>query len=772
VLATAERWRSAEVATKPVAVGGRPENGGMTGVNEEVALREFAAALVTALRGHGQFSLPPRAWPLAAVVLTRDGWWRDPHPLVTARRFLGRAIDAFESTAPRMRPERRQTVAKVVRLVWGVDGHPLSVAEALHRLQLQPSRSAERWPFQVAADPAVQSFVAAACAKARPPKDGLRPAGGGVRLDRLPPASAIARAQQLLDFERPMQAAVIPDADRGVLVVETLREVAARRVAEWFGDGTDFVCEGHLRWFQIEAARAWFTHGREPVLTPPAGITRPTGRSYAASVQAAWTVCMYEAADRTEQLQDCLDRRLDPLVAPQALPSWSSIWERLAQEQALLHITDHPTLLRLPPGARLPIARRIDPGWLVDLADWSRSWAGTDSQIARSAIVQYLRDRPAILLRARGDHEHVPIALSDHSVHWDTIVMGDHQLERQVRLALRDDPAYARWGYLTHTWRAPALLLNKRNDWTGAAYYARKGLVELVSWFDDDYVRDRAEFLGAAEQLWLAMAGINLRKIEWLLSRTQSDVPPPLMAKWCRDALVASGYALGCLTALDHTDELTPGLGEGLPASRHQDGRIDSKAWWPRALIVRLRVLLGVKTAIGSGLAKEGDVFADMARVDRSAPLITPALTPHDRSSLDVAYIRELYRTLCRLQTLSAAHHHELATIAMWLALFDDQSVPVDPDSSPTLAAGPTFLLPEDATQHRRPFDVDAFVRWLAREHERQLDPAVAPGDAWVLSWLDRRVAAAQHLDRSSGTMFRHFRRSHDLLRPPLPSHD
>lgn len=751
----------------------------VTATKWATAVRGLVGAYRVAMLGKLPLIVPAAAAPLAGVALNPNGSWRDPHPLVTVREFMSEAVDAYVNNVTASRRVNRQTAASVVRLVWGIDGHPLSVAEAQERLELGLApRAGERWAQQICYDKAVQDYAASVAARNRPPRTVPREGASPNSLflaDSLP-AHAVRQARERLLLDQDPRTRRLPLAEQDEHLKQVVLHLTGERVDHWFGKGKKHEREGHLRWFMAEAASRWFP-SQTPLLAPPLGIAKPAGDDYANAISAAVTVCMHLAVADTDALKASLNMRLSLATMPSVVRNYTMIFDRvtrqLAHERQIsdAELAAQRTLtILVPPKGMVFDGPATTATGLMNIAAMCRKASSFDVALARHLIEQYLARRPVVLERPQSQQDQVLVTLADHSLHWDTIVLEQRDLERRVRTAIRTQRTSARLAYMTHTHRAPALLANKDGKWPEATAHTVTGLRELVAMFGHGVVEDRDEFLGAAEQLWLAMAGISIRKMEWLLGRGSTASRRPVAAQACRTALAASGSALECLEVLDGTDTLHPELGTGLPASRHDRGRIDSKVWWIRALIIRLRALLGVQTVVGARLANRPYIFANAGTSDPFT-LVSLDARRIDDEHLSIDYIRELYTTLITQPGLAAALQQEVVALALWLALIDDQKIPVHPRIAPALA-GLTFLTQQDADQRRRSLDVVAVVNWLSRMEDGFQPVSVIAYDAWALSWLPKTAPAYKWLDTVSHGMYAHFRLMHNERRPAKPSHD
>lgn len=743
----------------------------MDATNWTSAIRDLAAAYVSTLLGKQPFVIPPAAAALAGVTLHPSGAWRYPHPLVTTRGFLSEVVDAYVNNPAAERRVNRPTAAAVVRLVWGLDGHPLSVQEAQERLGLIPTRAAERWPNQICADSAVHALAATTHARLQPPHEPYDSVPDGIDLNRALPGEILRTAAGALRQELDERTRRMSEAERCEHIKHTIYYATREQMARWFGKGRPVERERYLRYFLLEASGAWFPNGDDPWLMPSAGIAKPRGGSYAKVTRSALTVCLYLAVSDTDGLKAALLMHLELMEPAKISRDFNYILHTILDEQAREDERADAMILVPPAGFAFPPDETTTAERLWHLAGACRQASGFDPTVACGLIEQYLRARPAVLSGASSSEDHVLIALADHSVHWDTIAMEARDLEDRVRYEIRTRRGSERMGYLTHTHRAPALLANKENDWTRATFHAVAGLRELAEMNRDGLIQDRDEFLSAAEQLWLAMAGISIRRMEALLARPADRVPSSVAAQACRTALAASGLVMECLEMLDGTDPLHPENGTGMPLARHEHGRIDSKVWWIRALIIRLRALLGVRTTIGAGMTSEHSVFEDVRR--GQLPWTTLSLQPsaRDRADLDLGYIRDLYTTLITQPTLAPALRQELVTLALWLSLVNGQSLPVHLHTAPALS-GLSFLTPQASNQQQRQLKVSAVANWMSRDEERYAGGKVIAYDAWVLSWLPYRTATSRWLDLASSGMYMAFRKEHDVRRPPAPSHD
>lgn len=754
------------------------------------ALDVLVAAYRAHLKGH---ALSPEIIdsPLAWLLVDDDGW--RPDGMTRARSFLLRALEAYRADGSHQpRGASRADVADAVSLMWGLRGHPMGAAAAATRLGLaHGQRAVELWADAVRADQAVRDFAShetdygAPISVARA-ELGERRWWPGRPAD-WPPTSWQRRKSMTSDefallsarvrswFPVVVDGVAIPasprlaqmlGADAAWLWVLLLRDALQTALTDWYRDAEE---TEHSIWVRNNVCRAW-SGGELLANFLPRNDKTPHNKTYGPSVAVAAQMLAW-SVDARSQVHAAAAARLQAMHELTALAHAltpadgglvSSSVNRAQLEALGLHERDR--LLRLirplsvDPGARAAVARFlegsqsrsvVDPDLALETAYAVR--AATDGEVKRRLVHDYLQRRPVAVASAADDDDRVALALADQSIGWDTVTMEDRELVHLIASAALAQPSGGKWGYMTHNaYRNLAVVANKQARWGDALALIDRGLADLHVLDLAGRVSDERERESSAQQLFLAGAGACVRRLEAALTMSTHRDHTDLFINVARRALWFSRAAHDSLTLLEKT---------GLPRQRHQDGQIATVAWRAQVRIIRLRALLGVRTAIEARLLTERDILTGWV----DSPLFPLEPVPEPIGSTSKPEIVQRYRELQALEELTEAHLPTIVPLAAWVAFLNGGMLPVEDNPVTPVASAAEVLARRDDQLHMReiPLDVAELVSWL---HVRRMD-------CLFLSWLKRSGPVYRTLDRTSGGAFSIFRACHDPL-PKERCHD
>ena len=766
--------------------------------------------------GGAPFRLSRTAEPLVTAI--GDATGLGPLTMVRANQLLAGALATFgQHHRSRAGEAEPATVAKVVGFLWGVTAHPCSVPQALALAKAQASeRASYDWPRLVSGDPHVLRWVQTQVTRTTVPDafepwlGWAAPGPGGEKIppDQWPPISPVSGrpgsserellVEQVLaalrrpdpakpdSFRPPEEYANAACRDVRTLALLALRDATDVKVHEWYHRGRE-PGDQYLRHFRHTVLAGWYDdYLLDPSVPHFPGLLPVTDRkkNVRDAVAAAVGLLMYQAArDHTLLHRTARDRADRPVqittLMTQARPGSFRIFPDsdlpLSARHTAFDILGTSKPLTLATGSLAPPSDASEPAGLLQLSYVIRQEAAEDPLAARKLILEYLKVRPAALDRAHGSvHDHRRIALADHGVQWDCVVLGERALMRQLGSEIRQRPARVHVAYQSHTWRANAVTLNKATRWGAAIGQVWDGLAVLAALNEHGQVTV-PELAASQHQLLLAGAGIMVRRLEWGLARPSGDV-----LKAVSGALRMSALAREALRILDDGS---------LPTARHVDGQIACTAWRVQTNVIRLRALLAAHTAIEAGIAPVEAVLADYRD---SAPDAQLALFGTEEDSveecLDIATIRQAYGRVLQLPDLGPGHRMTLIPLAAWLAFINGGRIPVGSRPSFAFISGIEPLVDPDGQDvaGAAPFSIEQLVTWLAGQPGPDpvrgtpygrgtvaTERAVLRGaDIGILSWLPNRGKAWNALNRLSGGTYAEFRKRHEPYKPIDMSHD
>lgn len=742
-------------------------------VVEPAQLAQLVSAHVDTLRGNQRVSAERirGLGSLARYVVDDQGWRCDG--LHRTRTLLSDLADAFaaDGDARAYGGLGRVEMAQAARILWGIDRYPGSAQAAVNAIGVSKNATTlRRWENRILCDEAVldcarrsvvcfgmrPSHNPTAAANAfrpvwTPPSDSWPPnqwnGGGRPTLERSRIVS-LMRAS-LGENLRALHDSISPSDE-----VFIVREAVSKRLAAYFAVDPDSAFYRHLH---HKIFREWFEHDILALYAPEAGLEPPSGGgAYRSAVAAAAQMLMYEAARDRSALLAALTRRIGLVrllsALPERPPSGLIAVGQIAANipglsEQIYNEMNRATLTVRNVPQRTGLENEESPVSALDLAYTIRATAGEAKHVLAR---EYVRSR------LRRVHETTPVpdrealALADQSVHWDLVTLEDEPLVRMLSKFMLERRALAKHGYLAHLWRCHAVVYNKRNDWRGALDLAHKGYETLSAMMHWEIVNDPVEIAETAHQIELALSGIYVRLLERSLlvpsggRLSQSEY-------YARGALWWSRSAFSRLDFLDHEEG-------GLPLRRHQDGRISTVAWRVQTRIIRLRVLLAVRTALDSRICTEQGL--------RLAETGTPRVVTADIADLDDASIPSMlarFRELITRKEVATGHQLPIVHLAAWIAFLNHGRVPVERYLSPNLS-DLTFLdcdpVQIEAGRAEVPIDLVGMTQWLCARGQ----------DAGILNWLPPRGPAAKLLDRTSDHQYGYWRKM--LVIPLTPSHD
>jgi hypothetical protein len=725
------------------------------------ALTEFVDRYRGHLRGR---PVPPlrEDSPLQALVADAQGW--RPDGWARTAHFLDKALQRYaEEGVFSPKDGSRSLVADTMRAIWGVSAHPVGAEAVIRRLGLGVGeRAVQTWQTRVLADPAMAAHVSSVAARlgTAPPRPRNVRTAWTEQAEAWPPAlwDGVDERDLLLSAARTVDA--LHDlTDEEILVA--LRQVTGLRLRKWFYEPDR---TGHAVYVENMVLDPWF--GRDP-LTLLAPVVEPartaSGAKYQPAVAAAAQMLMWSALADPAALRAAADdrsaaiRNLGVFISCRVETGSviSAVAAGLDREEGRRRMA---ALFNAggAPGSYIGDPRRTaDPRAALEAAYRVRSAADPGAKVV--LIEDYLRLRPAAMDRARGSEDHGLLALADQSVHWDCVLAEDVALVDRFARMLARAPAGSRWGYGSHAHRGRAVVANKNDRWGEALGHVGAGLAELALLVGQEYVVDAVERESAAHQIWLAGAGIAVRHLERALVHAPRREFSDHVTELARRALWFAGAAWDALAFLDRGGEL--------PLVRHERGGIASVAWRAQTRLIRLRVLLAVRTAIAAKLVPD-----HLRRVGHDRPLVAlgPAEPrPADVGASEVPVLVDLYRELLVLPELTAAHTLDLVLLGSWLAMLNGGNLPVTQDPSIAAVLPASRLLGGDPDAivggtHSVLLDVATLTTWLAERRS----------DARMINHLRRGGPVWRALDRTSGGLYSTFRALHDDVPYTVVSHD
>ncbi|NEM08170.1 hypothetical protein [Geodermatophilus normandii] len=726
--------------------------------------------------------------PFAALLLDEGGWRADG--MARTRTFLAGILETYAERGrrdPRTKASKSE-LSNAVGLMWGIDAHPKGAAAVIQQLSLPlTGKAVQRWPRGICGDEEVRRYARSELRLLPHVKEAIqldlqprRPWDPKERRDWPPttwergrPESWTRERETLVrrvgahfpgtadDQELPglsvlaQTLAMSPEET----AVTLLRDAVAEGLLTWFKDAEE---TEHSIWVRNNVCSEWFsadllTNHLRKVASPP------SGRQYGPAVAAVAQLLAWDAVDRADRMTAGAVRRLrasvhlNPLAAAvreapslvrPALPAagllgpeWNA--RRRRQYERLIRPVevDSATLKGLTGFLAVQGGGFITADEALAAANAIR--VVSDSDVKREMIEKYLRSRPTVWTSSRALRDQVALALADQSVGWDSVTSDSLSLARQLSEAVLRQPSGGRWAYMAHVHRNLAVLNNKHGRWGDALVNICDGLEALDILVAQGEVVDERERESTAQQLFLAGAGIAVRRVETALRLVEHR------GIWNQLFVVAGRAALWFSRAAQ--DSLAVIERAGWPSRRHDDGQIATPSWRVQCILIRLRALLGVRTAIEAGLLTEADLRENS--VDVPLTPLEPVPTPEFEVGLDA--IVEHFRVVARMEELTPAHMVLTVPLAAWLAFLNRGEVPVVDNPTPAFVDAAEVLGRRDEQEGMTaiPLDVEALHRWLA-----------ARGiDCLFLSWLKRTGPVYRRLTRTSDFRFAAFRDIDDL---------
>jgi len=767
-------------------------------------LEQLADRFVAHLHGN--------AWSSAAVptpfrdLLVGTNGWR-PDGVLQVRGFLRELIAQFEE---RFRVKRNRGVsiatrATAVRLLWGVDEHPLSAREVIDRLKLPVSENAVRsWRRTVCGSEAALSYaqrISESLAVQRATLLNTAQRQLGRQLPRRtgwgkgelaswskavrewpPPGEREALAKLITGcFPVELEDIDLPDLDElgrrtGIdcfdLPIRLLRDVLEDDLQAWFSK----TAATNIRvWVTNNVCDTWSGTDLLTNYVPLIDET-PSGAKYADQVgtvaqMLAWSIAQDKyRLGRAAYVRDLNARGL--IVITRQLLNLNGG----AAGQSDVHASHR---IEITPKERERLARltslAIDPSTLyanqrflsgeqptvrngadaLVLANCIRDTP--DLTIKRVLIDEFSDNRAVAVSSSRLDRHRQAMAVADQSVGWDTVHLGDSARAERHRAQVSSDQPGAKWAYMSHTYRNNAVLLNKQDKYGQALGAISQGLWDVRLYIGGGLVTSAQERESSLQQLFLAAAGISVRRLESGLIKANlgHHASQTLFAQTSRAALLFTRGALDMLALLEKV---------GLAPTRlaaQEAGEIANQSWRAQARIIRLRALLGVRTAIVAGLIREKWLGTD---ANYDLPLLPLEQTKEPLGSTQVPMIIEAYRELQRLPELQPARAVDVIPLAAWLAFLNEGLLPVEDNPGELFVQrdNAPFLAHEGGTG-QIPLRIDRLNDWSAH----------CGRDFLILSWVKHRSPVFAALSKASGGLFDAFRTTHDQnKRREWRSHD
>lgn len=755
---------------------------------EKTQIRDFAKALGTHMHGS---PLPPAAVdvPFRPLLTLPDGRWR-PDGVDLSLKFLSRCVDAYDEDGAR-KPRfgaSGSDIAAATRLLWGLNGYTMSAPAVIHSLSLSHTETTiNRWSGYVSEDQAVRSFAerelnVARDAQARwlvptTPRTSW-PWGAGIDAESWPPLSEREHLGDRLAVRfSAKQPIVLNDGSEVTLQalterlgmrldelkVRLLRTMLEPNIVQWFSHVED---KKHLIWFRNNVAERWSGRGLFADFLAPVDMPKPSNAKYHGTISTAAQLLAWRLSGNSEEITNAVERlfvaRIRIITVTQRITDTVTGQVRFqpAEDVHRVRLTEREENLL----ARLSHAERSDlwdvpqPGWVKNqrlvtgtlslaLANQIRLESG---DAKRQLIGTYLDRRGEAVTGSARDK--TALALADHSVGWDIVTLGEHDLARKLTQLVLRDKVPARWSLLSHVYRNFGVLLNKQDKWGQAMRQVIRGLETLDLLSRGELVIDAKERSQAAQQLFLAGAGVAVRRLERGLEQaSQKGLDNRLFyTECCRAALWFSRGAMDELSFLDEGDDA---LARDR-AHAQKRGEIANTSWRAQSRVIRFRAMLGVRTALDSGLLTVDDLAAP---VSVQGPLLPTEPSGDETYVPEMPDLIESYKDLQRVGELSLASGNDLVPLAVWLGflnwgrlpVIDEAPGPVFVEHSPLLAAydseagaSEVQLAPRLAYVHE----------WSKRTHQ----------DLRILSWLPYpRGPVSTMLNQRTSGLYKQFRDEH-----------
>ncbi|MBO1756529.1 hypothetical protein [Allobranchiibius sp. CTAmp26] len=748
--------------------------------------------------------------PFRHLVIDEGGRWR-ADGVLRVRTLLRGCVEQFSATGRVQRnrvqatPEER---AGAVRLWWGLDEHPCKPRDVVRRRRLNAGEdSIPNWAKQVCGDPGVISHVtqtldptpavmgvtpkntrkgwdnsADASVRRTPTKGEYVPLTSPQWVTAVqrqwPPKQERPELGQAVSAMFPLRTPPETGAPVGLQLdglllflppdsgddgwgaqIRLLRDVLQDKLSDWFSQSPQ-----HSEFVTDTVCRAWsdtdlLTHDIQGKSASP---TTVVGDAVGVVAQMlAWSIIdhceediLSQAHRRQKVAHALLSVVLDPHDRTTNIPPAPSF--RAEVSAATLRATRNlfnTQEVRMHNGQQaLNFAMRISGVELFDV------------ETKRELIEQYLLHRPQAVRVINPPHHQSAMSTADQIIGWQCVLLEDRRLSRKHAQAVQNQPAGSNLGYQTHLHRNKAVLANKQGHFGHSFEAFVDGLQQLGQFVGDNTVSDPHEREATLEQLYLGLAGACVRRLETgLLQVHRIDGSYRwFFEKICRAALFHSNWALDCLTMLEKTD-LAPN-----PAAARARYQIANRNWRVQARIIRLRALLGVRTAIEARLIGEKDVFVDDRRLD--VPILPLEPTYTTNGATKVSEIIETYCEILLLEELDNSRSADLIPLAAWIAFLNDGVVPTS--GTPKKSSFKhwdfyqllgDFRAPDTMSPGGLEIDVHKLSAWCTN-HE---------ADILWLSWVRGNSPVYKRLSDVSGGRFHDFRQEVDPhMKKEWRSHD
>ncbi|TQJ32621.1 hypothetical protein [Microbacterium sp. SLBN-146] len=668
--------------------------------------------------------------PLAGVLLSTDGRWRDDYlarmrdllRLVLRTAVWSRDLTFYKNTDVR-------DVAREVGRRWGVEEFPAQHTGADGRRVL-------RWADALAADESVLAILGTWLSSAE--ADGV---GSAVTapdptwpLERpkdWPPTATGERARLVESALRSLGThPLLPSGERGML------EVLRRRVAELHMTYLSDDPRANTRFFHLRhrIIRTWFhqdlldLHGA-PV--PVAAESEPTGSAgIVARSEAAISAMLFHDTVlnwNQEAIAEIIEDRYAWRIA---LGGYDPL-EQLVRRRHHRLAAKSPTLLTAP--------RSVldDPAYLDGVSVAGRAVFVAAREFRRSKsqsdLSRFLTLRGSHDWRGSNPHEQRVLLLADQIVHLASIGVAS-KANLEVLDGFLEQSAAIRPEYGAYVFRDRALDAGKKGDLDDALQHAASGMKVLEESRSTGLFSVNRAQAETEHQLALAIAGSLARILEKTIVEHPGVASRPgstaRIAHWARAADAWSTHTLDVLQLMESEGWL-------------QDetfAHLADRRWRAQTRIIRHRVLCAIFTlAAIEGVAGSGAQFRSELRLD-------------EESLLDA------YRDMARVQEISGTQPLLVTQLALWHAFLMSNEIPFEADEMSVRLRRYDYLTSADASTSTIDFDLER--RMLAVG--RLID---ADWDSGVLERIPAQSAAWIALDLCSHGTYSAWRRSTRALR-------